>query len=346
MGSKSSAPSSPDYSSTAAASEYAAQLEAQTSKDQLDWSKSEYNDIAPYTKAYLQSMTDVSNTSISEAKDQQSFYDQYYKPLEAQFATTAAGYNAPARAEQQSAAAQADVANSFAAQRQSSLQSLESYGIDPSQTRYGALDLGTRISQAAAQASAGTQSRLNTEATGLALQGEAINVGRGYSSAIAQSYNTAQSSGASGISAANQTYGTGSSSMGTGVQWGQLSNQSYGTSINAKNTQFNNELSAYNAENAVSSSEASGIGSLVGGLGMASILKFSDRALKTDIREIGETDRGIPIVTYRYKGEPKNALHVGVLAQDARKVVPEAVVRVPFPGRRHGALAVDYSRIR
>ena len=38
-------------------------------------------------------------------------------------------------------------------------------------------------------------------------------------------------------------------------------------SINAKNSQFSNELAAYNAENAVSSSQSSGIGSLVGGLG-------------------------------------------------------------------------------
>lgn len=274
MGGKSSSPSSPDYSALASASEYAADKEAQTSQDQLDWAKSEYNDIAPYTKSYLQSMSDASNQNLEQAKEQQSFYNQYYKPIEAQFATTAEGYNAPARAAQQSAAAQADVANQFAAQRQASLQSLEGYGIDPSQTRYGALDLGTRISQAAAQSAAGTQSRLNTEATGLALQGEAINVGRGYSSAIAQSYQTAQQSGASGISAANQTYGTGANAMGTGVQWGNLSNQSLGTSINAKNAQFSNELAAYNAENAVSSSQSSGIGSLIGGLGMASIMAF------------------------------------------------------------------------
>jgi hypothetical protein len=291
-------------------------------------------------------MTDASNQNLDQANQQQAFYKQYYQPLEAQFATTAAGYNAPARAEQQSAAAQADVANQYAAQRQSSLQSLESYGIDPSQTRYGALDLGTRISQAAAQSAAGTQSRLNTEATGLALQGEAINVGRGYSSAIAQSYATAQGTGASGINAANSTYGTGANAMGTGTQWGSLSNQSTSNAISAKNTQFNNELGAYNAENAVSSSQSSGIGSLVGGLGMAAIMKFSDRALKTDIKTIGETDRGIPIVTYRYKGEPKDALHVGVIAQEARKKIPESVVRLPFPGRRQGALAVDYSKIR
>lgn len=272
MGSKSSSPSTPDYSSLAAASEYSATINAQTSKEQLDWAKEEYADIAPATKAYMQSMTDASNQNLTQAAEQQAYYKEHYQPIESQFAATAQGYNAPARAAQQSAAAQADVANTFAAQRQASLQSLEGYGIDPSQTRYGALDMGARISQAAAQSAAGTQSRLNTEATGLALQGEAINVGRGYSSAIAQSYQTAQQTGASGISAANQTYGTGANAMGTGVQWGSLANSNINSAISAKNTQFNNELGLYNAENAVSSSESSGIGSLIGGIGMAAAI--------------------------------------------------------------------------
>jgi len=276
MGSKSSAPSSDSsaYYANAASSEYAANLDAQTSADQLDWAKQEYNDIAPYSKSYMQSMTDATNQEISSAKEQQSRLENIYYPIEDKFASQATNYDTPTRAAQQSAAAQADVATSYAQQRSSALQSLESYGIDPSQTRYGALDLGTRISQAASTASAGTQSRLNTEATGLALEGEAINIGRGYSSNIAQSYSTAAQTGASGISSANQTYATGSSAMGSPTQWAGLQTSNLAGANSALNSNFSNQLASYNAATSANQSTFGGIGSLVGGLGAAALIGF------------------------------------------------------------------------
>jgi hypothetical protein len=276
MGGKSSAPSADTsaYYALASSSEAAAQLDAQTSANELDWAKSEYNDIAPYTKSYLQTMTDATAAETASAKEQQSRLENIYYPMEDTFAQTAKDYNTPARAAQQSAAAQESVSNAYAQQRQSALQNLESYGIDPSQTRYGALDLGTRISQAASSASAATQSRLNTEATGLALQGEAINIGRGYPGSIAQSYQTATQAGASGISAANSTFSTGSSAMGTPVQWAGLQSANLAGASNTLNTAFQNQLSSYNASTAANQSTFGGIGSLVGGLGAASLIAF------------------------------------------------------------------------
>ena len=49
----------------------------------------------------------------------------------------------------------------------------------------------------------------------------------------------------------------------------------------------------------------------------------SDIRLKEDIRRVGQTDGGLPIYTFRYKGEPK--VHMGVMAQDVAKSQPEAL---------------------
>ena len=72
------------------------------------------------------------------------------------------------------------------------------------------------------------------------------------------------------------------------------------------------------------------------GLGSALIgaLPFSDARLKTDIKRVGRTDGGVPVYTYRYKGDP--VIHMGVMAQD----VPEARVKDPS-----GYYRVDYSRV-
>lgn len=276
MGSKSSAPSTDTsaYSAIASADTTAAELSAQSSANSLAWSQQQYAQEWPYVQSYMNAMTGEMNQSTASATEQQSRLENIYYPIENQFATTAQTYDTPSREAQASAAAQADVSNSYNAQRTSALQSLESYGIDPSQTRYGAMDLGARVSQAASSASAGTQARLNTEATGLSLEGEAINIGRGYPNSIAQSYSTAQSAGSSGVNAGLNTSTTYGNLMGTATQWGSLSTSDYNSAANAVNTAFSNELSSYNASTSASQNAFGGIGSLVGGLGAASIIAF------------------------------------------------------------------------
>lgn len=82
-----------------------------------------------------------------------------------------------------------------------------------------------------------------------------------------------------------------------------------------------------------------GIGGLFG-LGAALLgnpsLKFSDRRLKTDIKEIGKTKDGQKIYSYRYKGSDRP--HIGLMAQEVEKKHPEAVVKID------GIRAVDYGK--
>lgn len=66
---------------------------------------------------------------------------------------------------------------------------------------------------------------------------------------------------------------------------------------------------------------------------------FSDERLKEDIRSTGErTPDGIPVKTFRYKGSPM--MHLGVMAQDTKKVRPDAVRRGPG-----GFMAVNYDKV-
>ena len=65
---------------------------------------------------------------------------------------------------------------------------------------------------------------------------------------------------------------------------------------------------------------------------------FSDRRLKHDIHRIGETDDGLPIYKFKYKGDPAEQTHIGFMAQDVEKKKPEAV------GLAGGYKTVDYDR--
>jgi hypothetical protein len=191
------APAPPDFSALAQADREAAQNNLELGREQLDWGRNQFNTVWPYAQQYLNDQMSTTDQERNFAGYQQNIYSEDYRPIEHQLTDAASNYNTPARSDANAGAAMADVTNAFAGQRAAALSQLEGYGIDPSQTRFGALDLSSRVQEAAATAAAGTLSRRNTEATGLALQGEAVNIGRGFPGAVAGAYSTATNAGSS-----------------------------------------------------------------------------------------------------------------------------------------------------
>lgn len=268
----SSAPPPPDYSGIASASAEAAKQQSETSRQQLDWSKEQWGQQWPVTQKYMQSMMDNSDAQTAAAAKDRARYEGTYQPLEDKLVSTATGWNSPVRAEQESGAAMADVSSAFEQQRKSALSTLESFGIDPSQTRFGALDLGTRVSQAAATAAAGTQSRKNTEATGLGLLGEAINIGKGYPGQVSQSYSGATQAGSAGITSGLNTANTYGNMMGTGLDWSKASSASLGQWGNTLNQGYQNASNSAQINQKGQADTMSGIGSLIGGAAMLAMM--------------------------------------------------------------------------
>jgi len=67
------------------------------------------------------------------------------------------------------------------------------------------------------------------------------------------------------------------------------------------------------------------------GLGILSLLMgISDERMKTDIKKVGtDEETGIPLYSYRYKGDPKTYPKIlGPMAQDVEKTIPAAVAEV------------------
>lgn len=77
------------------------------------------------------------------------------------------------------------------------------------------------------------------------------------------------------------------------------------------------------------------MGSMIGGLG--GLFALSDPKAKTDKKKIAETDDGMPIYSFKYKGSPKT--EIGLMATDVQKRKPSAVKRTAS-----GLMAVDYGR--
>jgi len=266
MGGKAKAPAPPDYSGIAAASEASAKYGYELGKEQLAWAKEQYAQDSEFIGKIVDDALARAQANDQAAAQDRARYEGIYQPLEDQLVQDAQDYASPQRQEYEAGRAAATVADQFEGARRAATRNLESFGIDPSSTRYAALDLGTRVQQAAAAAGAANQARQSTEALGRAMRSEAINVGRGYPGQIAGTYATALQSGNSAANSTLANTATGASTMGTGTQWQGLGNQAIGGWTNALNSSYNNQLAQFNANQQASS----GIGGILGaGLGFA-----------------------------------------------------------------------------
>lgn len=262
MGGKNKAPAAPDFTALAAASEKAAEYSFKIGKDQLAWAKEQYaSDKGMIDKVVNAALNRSAINDEAAAKDR-ARYENIYQPLEDQAAREAADYSNAERTNLEMGKAQATVAQNFEAQRNAAAANLEAYGVDPTSTRFAALDANSRIQEAAAKAGAGNNARTQTEAIGRALRSEAINVGRGYPGQVAGTYGTAIQSANSGVNSALAGTASGASTMGTGTQWTGMGQNGLMNTSNIQNAGYNSQLAQYNANQASSS----GLGTLAGGL--------------------------------------------------------------------------------
>ncbi len=268
MGGKAKAPPPPDYSGIANASAASAASSLALGREQLQWAREQYYSDKATTDAVTAKFMQSQDEQDANARKDRARYEQVYQPLENDLVRDAKDYSSQDRIDQNMGRAQANVAQQFDQQRNASLQSLESFGIDPSSTRYAALDVGQRAARAAASAAAGNQAKEQTEAIGRTLRSEAINIGRGLPGQVASSYGQALQAGQAGVNTTLAQTASGANTMGTGTQWTGAGNQALGTWGNALSSGYNAQMSAFNAKQNQSSGIGSALG-LVGGLATA-----------------------------------------------------------------------------
>ncbi len=248
----------------AEASEEVARIQQETAREQLEWARTQDES----NRALLQEVLDVQLPAMREQFEQaQSDRERYitlFRPFEDRFAAEAEGYDTPERRQREMGAAIADVNTQFDAQRRNSLRRLESYGVDPSQTRNAALDVGVRTAQAAAQAAAATGANRRVEDTGRALRSDVINMGRGALSNAAGFYGQAVGAGGAAQQGALNTTQTGAGAIQSSLGFSGQALSGYGQAGNLMSQNFGNQMAAFNAEQQQTAGMLSAAGSIAG----------------------------------------------------------------------------------
>lgn len=239
------------------------QEQLQLGRDQLDFFKQQWEgDVALQDQIMGVLMPQMYNEAMSAADDRERYISKF-QPVEDQMMKDAQEYSSVGRQEKEAAKASASVAINAKAARDQAASRLEAYGVDPSQTRAGALDRSLMADTAAAQAGAANAARDQTEAIGRGLRGDVVNLGKGYASQIASAAQTAAGAAGQGLQGQLAVTGSAGQTMGTAPQYFSGAQQGL---LGAQQ----NAISASQVNNSRGDSFWSTVGSVAGvGLGLA-----------------------------------------------------------------------------
>jgi hypothetical protein len=266
MGGSSSAPAAPNYKPISNRLRVISDNSLRLAKQNYAFAKQAYRKnsktVHKATKAFFDTMSDLR----TQAKEDRARYEQVFQPMEDSLVAEAKDYATPERMGKEVGRAQAGVAEQFASARSNAEQQLESYGINPSATRYAALDTGMRAAEGASKAAAGEQAIQTVEDTARTLRGQAIDVGKGYPAQALAAYGESTKAGTEAVDAnLNNTQVSANArslpsqymNAATGAlgQWGSLVSNIY-----------DSQIKGYAAESQASSGMGSALGSIFGSL--------------------------------------------------------------------------------
>lgn len=190
-----------------------AQTAQQYATQFYNWGQQQFANTSAITDANINNYLTAASTAMGLANNNVSRYENLFQPQENALIQDANSYASPSRVALEMGAAQSDAAQAQETARTNAIRDLQSYGINPSDGRYAGLDVADRAAAAAAEAGAGQQARIATEATGRQLRQNAITVGQSYPGQAVNALNAGFSGIAGAENAALSNVNTGVNAM-------------------------------------------------------------------------------------------------------------------------------------
>ncbi len=242
----------------------------------------QYLSDSEWYRKFTTEQTDKANAIRDE------YYDHWkndYKPIEQGLIDKAIKFNEPAYAEQQAQAAIGDVASQYANQRQQTAMNMSKYGIDPSSGAFMGQMNALGINQSAATAAASNAARQAAVQLGWDKSLQLANLGVQYAGITNNATSGVNQTVGTGSSAVNNSMGGASNSSTqqlqnigglatTGLQSYQTLSNAWGSYGQLANQTYQNQLSAWQAQQQAKSNSSAGIGSLVGSVATTAAVAF------------------------------------------------------------------------
>lgn len=240
-------------------------------------------------------MQDQAGITNQWATEDRARYKDTFQPLQDQFIAEAQGYDTAERRADRANSAAADIALAARQAGDARTRQAMSMGVNPMSGRFQAETAKAATDTALATAGARNLAGQQVEQEGRSLRAQAVNLGQGLGVNPATSMGISNGAAASGFNGAMSGYG----------QQGSL-----------LNTQYQNQLSAWQANQGA-------LGSAMGGLGALAGAFLSSKDLKENKRPVDDALKAVqkmPVERWSYKdGVADGGEHVGPYAEDFKK---------------------------
>lgn len=249
----------------------AALMQAQQGQQWLDFAKQQFaigNERQEVTDALSQKVIEqqlaTQDQTNAWAREDRERTKKVFQPLEDEFIDTAKNYATPEKQQAAAAEAVADVRQQSRMGQEANARQMASMGVNPNSGRWNATSRAQETLGSLSAAGAANNARQVVRDKGLALQADAINIGKGLASSTASAYGL-------GLNAGNAAMGSNAGANANWHQNNQIMGQGYGGAMqgyagqaSTLNSQWSNQIAANNAANASAGGLMSGIGSIAG----------------------------------------------------------------------------------
>lgn len=331
-------PDAPDMSGANAA----AVMQADLSKEQLEWAKQVYAESAPDRRAAIERANLVADKQMQAmdaqtalTKDYSDYQKNTFQPLEKNIVADAQKYDTKERRDAEVGQAVSDVNQSFSAAQDATNRNMARMGVNPASGAFAAGQQQLQAQKVLAQVQGMKSARDKVETQGYARKMDAANLGRGLASSQATSAGVALNQG-------NSAVANGQVAGNVNAQGTQIMNAGYagaqGGLAGASNS-FTN-IARINQQSASDPGMAGVIGTLGGqylgsAAGSAQVASlFSDKNMKENIQPVDPEDalkaiESTPVSEWQYKdgneASDGGVRHIGPMAQDVEKNMGEKV---------------------
>lgn len=276
------------------------------------------------------------DTANKWAAEDRERYKSVYQPLENDYLQKTKNWDSAERQEKLGDEARASVINQAHIQKDGRAREMAAMGVDPTSGRYAGIERGADMQTALAAAGAQNNAANMVRNQALALQGDAINTGRGLPSQAQSALGLGVNSGSAAAGTNAQANAQARSAVGVLQSGYGTAMQGYGAQANILNNQYNSQLNAWSTQQqAAATSDAGLFGGLGTAAGMIGKAMMSSKELKEDKRPVEgalEAVNSMPIEEWKYKdGIEDGGHHIGPYAEDFKQATGKGDGKSIFP---------------
>lgn len=265
MGDSATAPPPPDTSQYSDQASADASQMREWAQSMWDSGQAEMAKIGEYAQGFMGMTLPAAEEMFNWASTQRDRFNEYVMPQMESLFSEAELYASKGEEDRQRGAAIQDVKAATEAQREAQLRKLEGYGVDPSDTRYAALDKQAGVAEAALSALAANQAGERTKQIGRDLRAQAIDVGTGFLADANASAVNAANVGGMGSNVGNAAANTGIALQQGGLPYMTGAGYANQTAAGIVDTSYGRELDSAEDQRAAEGG-AGGFGALAGGI--------------------------------------------------------------------------------